>query len=188
MLVSRALRYKDVTYFNISPLPHTLPILDAQGFTQYCNGRFVAVPALKWGARKARVIDASSGIHIDNLHQTDIELLARHMSYGCIGVTVTSGDRPYVFVFEPRRRWYGMMPAAYLVYCPSIDAFADFAGPLGRFLAKRGYLIVVLDANGPVPGLIGRYTKSTPKYFRGPDRPRLGDLADTEQVILGVIA
>src|SRR5882724_3769733 len=46
LLVSRALRHKNVTYTNITPAPHTLPILEAQGYRRYCSGRFVAVPAL----------------------------------------------------------------------------------------------------------------------------------------------
>jgi hypothetical protein len=35
--------------------------------------------------------------------------------------------------------------------------------------------------------LIGRYFDATmPKYFKGPDRPRLGDLAYTEAAMFGV--
>ena len=32
LLVSQALRHKHVTYLNVSPAPHTLPIIEAQGF------------------------------------------------------------------------------------------------------------------------------------------------------------
>jgi hypothetical protein len=46
MLVSQALRHKDVTYLNISPAPHTRPIIEAQGFSRYCDGIFVAKPML----------------------------------------------------------------------------------------------------------------------------------------------
>jgi hypothetical protein len=45
---------------------------------------------------------------------------------------------------------------------------------------------VLLDANGAVPGLIGLYTERRGrKYFKGPHRPRLADLADTEFVLYG---
>jgi hypothetical protein len=47
MLVSQALRDKDVTYINISPAPHTRPIIEAQGFSRYCEGIFFAVPLLR---------------------------------------------------------------------------------------------------------------------------------------------
>ena len=44
LLVSQALRHKNVTYLNVSPAPHTLPIIEAQGFARYCDGVFIAVP------------------------------------------------------------------------------------------------------------------------------------------------
>jgi hypothetical protein len=35
---------------------------------------------------------------------------------------------------------------------------------------------VTIDANGPIPGLPGKYLDARqPKYFKGPDRPRLGE-------------
>jgi hypothetical protein len=78
-----------------------------------------------------------------------------------------------------------VVPFAYLAYCRRLDDFVRFAGPLGRFLAKRGFPFVVLDANGPIEGLIGKYSDGAPKYFKGPDQPRLGDIAYTERVMFG---
>ena len=77
------------------------------------------------------------------------------------------------------------MPFAYLAYCRQVDDFVRFAGPLERFLAWRGFPLVVLDSNGPVKGLVGRYFDGAPKYFKGPDRPRLGDIAYSERVMFG---
>ena len=76
-----------------------------------------------------------------------------------------------------------MMPFARLVYCRDVEDFVRFAGPLGRYLVRRGFPLVVLDANGPVPGLIGKYSNDFPKYFKGPDKPRLGDMAYSTRVI-----
>jgi hypothetical protein len=46
---------------------------------------------------------------------------------------------------------------------------------------------VILDANGPVPGLVGRYyPERMPRYYFGPDRPKIGDLAYTETSMFGV--
>src|SRR5215469_2841087 len=39
MLIAVALKHKQVTYFNITPAPHTLPILQAQGYKQSSSGR-----------------------------------------------------------------------------------------------------------------------------------------------------
>jgi len=61
-----------------------------------------------------------------------------------------------------------MTPCAQLIYCRDIADFGRFAGPLGRYLAVCGRPIVIVDANGPIPGLLGIFRRgSKPKYFRG---------------------
>src|SRR5579863_2481213 len=47
LLVSQALRHKEVTYTNVSDAPHTWPIIEAQGFSRYSDGIFVCLPALQ---------------------------------------------------------------------------------------------------------------------------------------------
>ena len=47
LLVSQAMRHKDVTYMNVSAAPHTWPIIEAQGFARYSEGIFVCLPALQ---------------------------------------------------------------------------------------------------------------------------------------------
>jgi hypothetical protein len=45
----------------------------------------------------------------------------------------------------------------------------------------------MLDANGAIGGLVGRYFDGImPKYFKGPRPPRLGDLAYTEAALFGM--
>jgi hypothetical protein len=44
-----------------------------------------------------------------------------------------------------------------LIYCGDIANFVRFAGPIGRYLALRGRPLVIVDANGPIPGLVGVY-------------------------------
>ena len=57
----------------------------------------------------------------------------------------------------------------------------------GRFLLLRGRPFVLIDANAPIRGLLGKYFQGRmPKYFKGPDRPRLGDLAYTETAMFGM--
>ena len=62
--------------------------------------------------------------------------------------------------------------------------FTRFAGPLGSFLARQGLALALIDADGPVKGLTGRYFAGKPKFYKGPHKPRLGNLAYTEMVIL----
>ncbi len=187
LLVSHALRHKEVTYLNVSAAPHTWPIIEAQGFSRYTEGLFIALPALNgWGrGEKARVFEASRRlpVAVDPFEQT---VLLQHAEHGCISLWCVAGDRAYPFVFRPRLV-RGFIPCAQLLYCRDIADFARCAGPLGRYLARRARPIVIVDANGPIPGLVGVFRRgSKPKYFKGPQRPRLGDLAYTEYAIMGV--
>src|SRR5882672_11507772 len=64
LLVSKALAHKNVTYLNVTPAPHTVPILLAQGYSQYSNGIFVALPALRprAGDAEVSVVRADAGL------------------------------------------------------------------------------------------------------------------------------
>jgi hypothetical protein len=185
-LVSRALRYRNVTYFNITPDRSTLPILEAQGYIKYCSGRLVAIPVLSmqsWGVRVKPI--AHDAYADEDLLACELDLLLKHAAYGCISVTCSWANRRHPFIFLPRRR-LGVAGFAYLGYCRGLDDFVRFAGPLGRFLALRGFPLVVLDANGPLKGLAGWYSDGVPKYFKGPDQPRLGDIAYSERALFEV--
>ena len=73
-----------------------------------------------------------------------------------------------------------------LVYCRNTADYVRCAGAIGRFLVRHGKPVVILDANGPVPGLAGIYTeKRGRKYFKGPTPPSLTDLTETEVVLYG---
>ena len=79
------------------------------------------------------------------------------------------------------------MPCAQLVYCRDIETFTRFASPVGRYLALRGRPLTIVDANGPIPNLVGKYVPGKlPRYFKGPRRPQIGDLAYTEAVMFGL--
>jgi hypothetical protein len=186
LLVSKALRHRNVTYINVSPAPHTWPIIEAQGFSRYCNGIFIAFPILNiLRSGDARIIEAPGRRELD-CDPLEQEVLARHAEQGCVSLWCASSDGVHPFVFRPRLV-KGVAPCAQLIYCREVSDFARFAGPIGRYLALRGMLVVVVDANDAVPGLIGTFRRGRmPKYFKGPVRPRLGDLAYTEYAMLGV--
>jgi hypothetical protein len=187
MLVARAIRHKDVTYTNVSPAPHTRPIIEAQGFSRYSDGVFVAITAFNdlFGGRKAEVVDATQHPDIEG-DPFDREVLLQHAALGCDSLWCIASGQASPFVFRPRLV-KGLIPCAQLIYCRGIDDFVRFAGPIGRFLGRRGKFFLVIDANGAVPGLIGWFQHGKmPKYYKGPQRPRLGDLAYTESALLGV--
>ncbi len=114
------------------------------------------------------------------------EVLRQHAEHGCISLWCVTSEHAYPFVFRPRLA-KGLIPCAQMIYCRDIADFVRFAGPIGRYLARRGRPFVIVDANEPLPGLVGTFRRgSMPKYFKGPQRPRLGDLAYTEYAVLGV--
>ncbi len=186
LLVSRALRHKELTFINTSPARHTWPILEAQGFARLCNGVFFAIPLLSgwFGGAKAKVIDGRQKPHV-GFDPRDRDVVLEHAAHGCITFWCTTAERAYPFVFR-RRFVRGIVPYAQLIYCDDVADFVRFAGPLGRVLALRGAPFVMIDADAPIPELVGWYSDVMPKYFKGPQRPRLGDLAYTEYGVLGV--
>jgi hypothetical protein len=187
LLVSRTLRHTDVVYLNISPAPQTRAIIELQGFTRYCNGQLLVLPALGRGAPPVEVRPLAATIRPRNPSlAAEFDLLATHAAFGCVCVWCTSGDEAWPFAFLPRRIARGLVPVLQLIYCRDWKDFVRFAGPIGRHLARRGWLLVLTDAPGPLPGLPGLYFEgSGPKYFKGPAAPRLGDLAFTEGVLFG---
>jgi hypothetical protein len=187
MLVSQALRHKNVTYVNVSPAPHTRPIIEAQGFSRYCDGIMIAVPMLRglFGGAKVAAFDGRRKPPV-SFDPRDQDVLLQHAAHGCVSLWCATSERAYPFVF--RTRWVrGIIPCAQLIYCSDVADFVRFAGPIGRMLARRGLPFVIIDANAPMAGLVGWYSRGNmPKYFKGPQRPRLGDLAYTEHAVLGV--
>jgi hypothetical protein len=187
LLISQAIKFKNVTYVNISPALHTRPIVEAQGFLRYSSGQFVAAAALSMNgpAGGAKVIgaDMRPDAHFE---PSELDLLLAHKEHGCMSLWCVTSERAHPFVFMPRLA-KGVVPFAQLIYCRRIRDFVRLAGPIGRYLAVRGRPLVIIDSNGPIPGLVGKYVDGkAPKYFKGPDRPHFGDLAYTEAVLFGL--
>ena len=187
LLIKKIVSYKGVTGLNLTPAKHTLRMIEALGYAKYCDGTFVAIPLLSRAPK-------SNAIHIIDVHmESEIpfdprerDLLLEHAGYGCESIWCITPERAYPFVFRVRHVKH--VPCAQLVYCSSIEDFVRFARPIGLYLARSTKrFLVVLDANGPIPGLVGKYFAGrVVRYFIGPDRPRLGDLAYTEISIFDV--
>jgi hypothetical protein len=182
LFFARDLRHKEVTYLNLSARwsPHTVPIIEAQGFTRYSDGEFFCVAAAQFSASSNTKATLISGERQPNapFEASDKDLLSDHASYGCISLWCVTPERAYPFVFRPRL-FKRIVPGVQLIYCSDIADFVRFAGPIGRFLARRATYVVRIDANGPIPGLIGLYQRGVDcRYYKGP-KPRLGDLAYT---------
>jgi len=190
LLTKIAQRYKEVTYLNISAATFTWPIIEAQGFSSYCSGLFFSIPALSRVQSGMTVESIGPDTKaIEGLCDTEVELLTRHARYGCLSLVCrrpTGGPFPFILLPTRIRRGWIAPPAMQLIYCRDIAEFVECAGAIGRTLIRRGKFSVILDANGAVAGLTGIFSEVRGrKYFKGPHRPRLADLTDTELVLYG---
>jgi hypothetical protein len=180
LLVTSALKDSDTTYTNVTAAPHTWSTVAAQGFTPYCLGEMTTVPLLSRTHPSARIAPFD-GANLDP-GAADAQILADHATFvGCLSLVVDCEGERYPFVFQKQRHMKRLVPSFRLLYCRDIADYVRFAGNLGRYLASYGRFIVVIDADEPVPGLIGNHTNSRGrKFFRGPNKPRHGDLAYAE--------
>ena len=182
LLVRAATRDKRVTYFNITPAPHTWPQVEAQGFSVYCRGQIYAALALAKPVPRV-IVRPFTASESAGLSDYEIDLLRRHEEFGCLSLVAQEGTNNHPFVFQ-KHLVRGFVPVHRLLYCRDIRDLTRLAGNLGRFLARRGGLLVRFDANAPVPGLVGWYSEQRGrKYAKGPHPPQLGDLAFTEAAL-----
>jgi len=186
MLTSPLRAFKQATYLNITPAPHTWPMLEALGYRRFCDGVFFAVAALSVRSLTASVRRIASDVEPgDGLSPAEADVLRDHADFGCISVVCEWNGQRYPFVFLRGRTYWKGIPLAHaqLIYCRDFESYVQLAGPLGRFLLRRGMPLVQSDAHGPVPGLFGRYANWGPKFARGPHPPHLGDLSYTEWAV-----
>ena len=186
-LNARVLKHQPATYLNITAAPNTWPIIEVQGFQRFRQGVFVAIPALGWpmAGVKVRRFESADAYAV-RLPAGEIKLLEEHASYGCLCLCCSTAAGVHPFVFRPRRIKRRLVPCAQLIYCRELADFVRYAGPIGHALALRGFPFLLVDADGPVPGLAGKYFAGQMPFFaKGPDRPRSGDLAYTEAAMFG---
>jgi len=180
LLASLASRQKQVTYLNTTAAPHTWATLSAVGYRRYTQGQFAAAPALSRGPRGR--VTAFGSAHAG---LPEHRLLAAHAALGCLSIVceTDAGRQPFVFLRRRVRR--APVGVAQLVWCRDTADFVASAGSIGRWLLGQGVSCVLLDADGPVPGLVGRYFPDrNPRFFKGPNQPRANDLAFSETVLL----
>jgi hypothetical protein len=186
-LGAMVVRPKNVTFINISPAPGTLKINKAFGFRLFSDGQFAFLPALSRPHPSSQALEIRPGLpELALLPENERYILLEHQALGCLPLICMHEGKPVPFVFVRRRILRGLVPCCQVVYCRSPADLSNCAGALGRFLLRHGNLLCLVDATGPVPGLHGRYFPGRgAKYFRGPQRPSLGDLTFTEIVVFG---
>src|ERR1043166_870425 len=120
VLISQAIRHKEVTYVNLTPVAHTRPILLAQGYRCYAKGVFVATLPMHLLARApgARIVPARA-MPRASFTAFERQLLLDHVGYGCVGLWCETAERAYPFLF--RLRALKGIPCAQLVYCRAVE-------------------------------------------------------------------
>jgi hypothetical protein len=188
LLVSPAIRNRAATYVNVDPDVPTWPIIEAQGFRRVCGGAFASVAMFSLRSDPARVSHIRTIRPTENnLTQVEQRVLEDHDRFGCISICCQSSGQTHPFVFRRRRFNRFPLPCAELIYSRGTDDLIRFKGAIGKFLARRGMFWILVGANGPVDGLIGRYfPDKLPIYSKGPAPPRPGDLAYTEAALFGL--
>jgi len=187
VLHRRSVSRVDATYVNISAAPHTRKMIEALGFKRYAAGLMLFAPLLSRGAPGARIVEyAAETAEAAMLKPEERRLLADHAAFGCRALIGVRGGVATPIVLQWRNVWRALVPSAHVLYCPSEDELAPFARALGVYCARHGRFVVVVDAAGPVAGLVGKFLPGRePRYFKGPSKPAPCDLAYTELAILG---
>ena len=174
MLIAVATKLKHVTYLNASPAPHTWRTLQAQGFMPYNFGRS-AVFALPGRGTVSQTIPGDL---------PEAQLLRDHRAMGLISLTVEKDGIVSPFVLKPRRLDKPPVPVMDVMFTRAPDDLRRCAPALARHFLPRGCLGFLID--GDMQGRLSHYVEGKePRYFKGPHRPVLGDLAYTEKVIFG---
>jgi hypothetical protein len=173
LLISLATKLKHVTYLNASPAPHTWKTLQAQGFEPYNFGRSIVFALPGSGPVSQDIPD----------ELPEARLLRDHRAMGMVVVTVERDGIVSPFVFKPRRLDQPSVPVLDVMFTRGAEDFRRCAPALARHFLPRGRLGFLID--GDQPGISHYVQGKEPRYFKGPYRPMLGDLAYTEKVIFG---
>lgn len=174
LLISLATKLRHVTYLSASPAPQTWRMLQAHGFSPYNFGR-TAVFALPGRGTVSEHIP-------DDLPEAG--LLRDHRDMGWISLTVNKDGILSPFVLKPRRLEKPKLPVMDVMFCRGAADLNRCAPALARHFLPKGSLGFLID--GDMEAMLSHYVEGRePRYFKGPYRPILGDLAYTEKAIFG---
>jgi hypothetical protein len=175
----------DVTYTNLSAVPHTIKTIRGFGFHEWTAGQLICT-SLRGGrshgsGRLLSPRDAEGA----GLAEAEASRLADHERLGCVTAVVETphGLQPLIFL---RRRIKRAVPCAQLIYCADVAVLVDHGRAISAALAKRGLPLMLVDSSGPVPGLTGRYVPAkASKYLKGSRPANAVDHTYSEMVLLG---
>jgi hypothetical protein len=172
LLMSLATKLKHVTYINASPAPGTWRNLQAQGFSPYNFGRSLVLALPGRGAVSEDIPDSLP----------EAQLLRDHGGMGWISLVVERDGLVSPFVFKPRRLERPGVKVMDVMYCRSAEDLRRCLPALAKYFLPRGAFAFLMD--GDMEATLSHYAEGKePRYFKGPHRPILGDLAYSEKVL-----
>jgi hypothetical protein len=188
LLHLRAVRDKSATYLNVTSALHTRKAISTLGFHPYASGCFEFAPLGAGIANGARVVAyCKDRREAAGLTPREHCLLADHAAFGLAALVGVRDGYAAPFVLQWRPLWRHLVPTAQIVFSRSEADIALLAPALGRYCARFGRFRIRVGANGPIPGLRGRYFENRyPRFYTGPVRPAPHDVAYTEIALLGI--
>ena len=172
LLMSLATKFKHVTYINASPAPDTWRNLQASGFSPYNFGRSAVFALPGRGTVHEEIPDCLP----------EAQLLRDHRGMGWISLAVEKDGLLSPFVFKPGRLDRPKAKVMDVMFCRSAQDLQRCLPALAKYFLPRGVLGFLMD--GDMDAMLSHYVEGKePRYFKGPHRPILGDLAYTEKVL-----
>jgi hypothetical protein len=181
-----ATKRRDVTYVNISPAKHTRESIEALGYRRYVEGQLLFTPLLSRRVANTFILDWNDAMPAaDFLPTAERRLLREHHEMGRRAFVGVKDGVPHGFVSSTSTVLRGRIGCEQILYFRDNATLSLFAGAIGAHFLKQLRFLYLVDANGPIEGLAGRYLPGrSPRYYRGPVAPRVGDLAYSELALL----
>jgi hypothetical protein len=165
-LYEHASSFDGPTYSNLSAASHTLKTITRFGFREGTAGQVIGVGTRQSSSTPRRVIPLKDA-QFAGLSAEKLELLQYHQDRGCIVFCLELADRLAPLIFLPRRVARGI-PVAQLIYCELLSDIIDHSRLIYLSLLARGWATLLVDASGPIPGILGRYFPGkAAKYYKG---------------------
>jgi hypothetical protein len=165
-LYRRAANAGDMTFSNLSAAAHTVKTIKKLGFTQWTAGQIAAAGVARSPGARRRIVPLGDAER-EGLSPERAAMMRYHQARGCLVFCLEGNERLAPFMFLPRRV-KGVIPLAQLIYCERLSDFIDNSRTITLEILKRGYAALLVDASGPIEGLVGRYFPGqAPKYYKG---------------------
>lgn len=172
-----------VTFSNLSAVTRTQKTIKKCGFVERTAGQMIAVGVAH--SRGTKPIISLNDAERAGLSPERAAMMRDHQARGCLTFCLEDHDRLVPFMFLPRRLKPGI-PVAQLIYCERLSDLTDNSRTVTWEALKRGFAALLIDASGPLKGLIGRYfADRASKYYKGPTPIYAIDHSYSEMIYIG---